>query len=92
VALSIGVVPGSRIMIGKSVVLVNEILNSNLVSLSVDGGPAFMVSDQERTQIAPEVMVFCGVKKPRNDSHVSRLAFEAPRNIIITKVEDGARG
>lgn len=87
-ALSIGIVPGSKIKVGNSVIRVDSVMNSNLVGLSLDGGPVFMVSDNEKTEVMPQVMVSCGVKAAREASHMSRLAFDAPRSISINRIEE----
>jgi hypothetical protein len=86
-ALSIGVHVGSRIKVGQKVLTVHEIIRPDAVSVSVDDGPQFILSDQYSTEIAPEVRVFCGMA--RNSEHqASRLAFEAPRSVKINRIED----
>ncbi len=86
-ALSIGVVAGNRIKVGQSILKVKRVIAPNEVSLSLDGGDEFIVTDAEVIEVMPEVKVFCGVGSDYESRvpNCSRLAFEAPRSIIIRK-------
>lgn len=83
-ALSIGVTAGSQIRIGKSVLKVVDI-TSGLITVKVGNGPLHVLSDKERAEVLPNVFVFVGDMRGRNTG--SRLAFEAPRSVPITRVE-----
>jgi hypothetical protein len=85
-ALSIGVTRGSRIRVGQSMVKVEEIVQDVAVTLSVDGGKKFMITDSERTQIIPEVFVQLGLNHRSSGTNSSRLAFEAPFSIKINRI------
>lgn len=94
--LSIGVVVGTRIRIQDKKVhrlVVKDTAKPNLIVVSLDGGPPVVVSDQASTEILPKVFVFSGVSQSAlhtghptsNGTH--RLAFEAPKEIKIRKLE-----
>ena len=85
-ALSIGVFPSSAIRIGQSILVVKEILDSKTVSITIDGGPPQLITEDKRTLILPDVYVFCGMKVNKPGVHESRLAFEAPRRIAINRI------
>jgi hypothetical protein len=56
--------------------------------VTVDGGPDMRVSDKERIMILPDVYVFAPHGRGQgNRDH--RLAFEAPKPIRISRIEDG---
>jgi hypothetical protein len=85
--LSLGVQKDSRISIGPYVMRVIEVLgDGRLVSIEV-ADQRFMISEEERTEVLPEVFVFCGVPNTWNSSFRSRLAFEAPIAIRINRIE-----
>jgi fructose-specific component phosphotransferase system IIB-like protein len=88
-ALSIGVKKGSKIKIGVSeqVLLVTEVLPDNRLRLTF-AGSEHVISDQERTTIAPDVHLSTGKADPRPSTHYRRIAFEAPRAIRIERVQD----
>lgn len=81
-ALSIGVTTGCKIDVGSHVVRVKAIFNPALLVLTVDDGPEITVTDKERVCLMPEVYVFAGVGATGQGN---RLAFEAPRRIVIHK-------
>lgn len=88
-ALSLGVQAGSNIKIGQYLLHVDEILDNGLrVRLSV-GGRSFLVADDERTEVLPAVFIFCGVSADKgwNMPHKSKLAIEAPTDILIDRLE-----
>ena len=90
-ALSIGVSVGSQIDIGdEHTVTVKSISNPHLIVLSVknkvSGDPPVdhLATDQSRAEIIPDVFVSTGdSRKPG----VYRLAFEAPKQIRISRIE-----
>jgi hypothetical protein len=82
-ALSLGVRKGSKITVGKHEVEVKDIIQSNLIMVSVDQGDDVLISDQKQTEILPDVFVFSGVGASGSGN---RLAFKAPREIAIRRV------
>lgn len=88
-ALSLGVHKGDKILIGDHCLEVKAITASSdpavgdLITVAIDGGENLVVSDRSKSQIAPEVWVFSGVGTTGNKS---RLAFEAPRTILIRRL------
>lgn len=85
-ALSIGVSVGSKIDIGGRLLTVKAMAQPNLIVVSVDRGQDIVVSDLSRTEILPNVFVFAGVGRGGGGN---RLAFEAPKSIRISRVEEG---
>lgn len=83
-AKSIGVTRGSRIRVGSQVVKVIS-CTPRMVTLCVDHGKPLIITEEERVEIIPKVFVFVGVPDHLNISG-SRLAFEAPRDILIDRV------
>lgn len=81
-ALSLGVKKGTRISIADHDLVVKQIEPTNRITVSLDGGPDLLVTEQERTEILPAVFVFSGVGATGNGN---RLAFVAPRSISITR-------
>lgn len=84
-ALSIGVSVGSKIDVGGHLLQITALAQPNLIVVTVDAGVPVVVSDQSRTEILPDVFVFSGVGKAGS---ANRLAFEAPRAIRISRIED----
>jgi hypothetical protein len=87
-ALSLGVQAGSQIKIGLHILRVIEVLDDGkLVKIEV-GDRRYMISDEERTEIATNVFVFCGISEGMGwDVPLkSKLAFEAPREIKIDRL------
>lgn len=83
-ALAIGVSPGSKIRVGSSVVEVQTILKRVAIVIIV-GGIQFTITDSQRTEILPDVFVSYGSSARESDG-LARLAFEAPREIRITRM------
>lgn len=84
-ALSLGVQAGSNIKVGQWMLHVDEVLDNGL-RVKVDvGGKKFFVSDDERVEVLKDVFVFCGVSAGMgwNMPYKSKLAFEAPTDILI---------
>ena len=86
-ALSIGVNRGSQIQIGKSMVRVIDIRPGTVV-VAVNNGPAVILSENESTELMPEVFAFVGLDSKESRFCDSRIAFEAPRRIAITRVKN----
>jgi sRNA-binding carbon storage regulator CsrA len=84
--LSLGVSVGDRIEVGDSIVKVKAIKNHKLIIVSVNGGPDISVNDNnaDAVEILPDVRLFTGLDR---DGARSRLAFDAPRSIKITRIE-----
>lgn len=87
-ALSLGVRKGSTIKVGGDVVTVTDVVKADEVHVRVRE-TNFTVTDKERTQILPDVFVFCGSKDAFQKGN-SRLAFEAPRRIRIERLANVA--
>jgi hypothetical protein len=83
-ALSIGVHEGSKVMVGGSILSVLDIASSTHVSVEFKG-KTFLITDAARTKVADDVFISCGSKQQKHERY-SRLAFEAPRDIPISRV------
>lgn len=83
-ALSLGVHEGSKIKVGDVLVSVQTIVNGNEVEI-LYGDQQHLITDSERTEVAPNIFISCGVRDNRFPNH-SRLAFEAARNVPITRI------
>lgn len=83
-ALSIGVQKGSKILVGGTPVNVTDIAYGHSVRLQVDDDE-FLITEQERTEILPEVFVSYGKNPEKMNQPSARLAFEAPRSIRILR-------
>lgn len=86
-ALSIGVSTGSRISLGNHVLKVEDVVNPTTIVVSVDGGKEVTVTDQQQTEVAPNVHVFAGVGGRDKGGSGTRLAFNAPKEIEIRRLE-----
>jgi hypothetical protein len=84
-ALSLGVSIGSKVQIGDKLLVITDILNGNHISLTY-GGKTFLITESERTEIDPTVFVSCGSRDSNRHEKYTRLAFEAPREIQITRL------
>jgi sRNA-binding carbon storage regulator CsrA len=81
-ALSLGIKQGSKIQVGKSVLEVKDLTPPSFIVLSIDGGNDIVVSDQSRQEILPDVFVFSA------GENTNRLVFEAPREVLISRVKN----
>lgn len=86
-ALAIGVTPGNKIRIGQSILHVQQVVAGEATTVSIDGGPQVLITEDKRTEILPTVFVQLGKFTANAGSSSSRLAFEAPRDIVIRKVQ-----
>jgi hypothetical protein len=85
-ALSIGVSKGSKIQVGKNLMRVLEVQDSRHVSIMY-GNTRHLITDTERTEVEPGVFLSCGIKQDKETMmNSSRIAFEAPRSVIINRV------
>lgn len=82
-ALSLGIKVGSLFRVAKASVRVKSIGPGQRAVLDVDGRE-FMVTEEEATEILPQVMVSMG-NNPSSSPKGSRLAFQAPRSIPILR-------
>jgi hypothetical protein len=82
-ALSLGVRKGSRIAVGDHEVEVKDMVQPNLIVVSVDKGEDIVVSDQVKARILPNVSIFSGIG---GRGLGNRLAFIAPREILIRRL------
>lgn len=91
-ALSIGVKAGSKIKFGHSLLTVLSVDDGKRIEIEVQGAhPSdrryYMITEEQRTEIAQDVYVFCGADSKRwSEKEFSRIAFEAPRAIRINRV------
>jgi len=86
-ALAIGVTKGTKIRIGNMMLKVIDIVAGKCVRVAVDNGAPILVTDSERTPLAPNVFVSMGKSSSTSGS---RLAFEAPRAIPIERIRSAA--
>ena len=84
-ALSIGVQVSDQIDIDDKTLIIKGISHKSAV-VCFNGGKHQVISEEERTLIAPEVYVSLGAAK-KHSTQRCRLAFEAPRSIRIEKVD-----
>lgn len=85
-ALSIGVSKGSKIQVGANLLRVLEVQDSRHVSIQY-GEQRHLITDAERTEVEPGVFLSCGIRQDKETtSNSSRIAFEAPRSVIINRV------
>jgi hypothetical protein len=91
-ALSLGVKNGSQIKVGTTTLRVRKVSNNGKSILIQVVNRRFLVNDQDRTEILPDIFVFCGVTGDRAGERRSRIAFEAPRSIRIDRVKDTSGG
>lgn len=84
-ALSIGISQGTKIVVDKDILTVEDIPKATHVVVNYKGRQ-YVVTDEERIEIHPNVFVSCGLSDERKHDHNSRLAFEAPRAIFIERV------
>lgn len=85
-ALSIGVSVGSKIDIAGSILKVRALVHPNLIVVGVNDGPDIVIEAEARKEVLPNVFVFTGI-----GANANRLAFEAPRNIRISRIEPERR-
>lgn len=86
--LSLGVKKGSKVTVGDAMVEVREIVSLSEIHVSVNNGPAVVITNAERTEILPGVFLQAGRDEGAGHSTKSytRLAFDAPRSIPINRV------
>jgi hypothetical protein len=84
-ALSLGVKAGSKIRIGDHMLEVVQVDREDCIDITLDG-KLFVITDLQRTQIAPEVYVSCGSQNGKGLPEHGRLAIEAPRSIPIIRL------
>jgi hypothetical protein len=84
-ALSIGVSQGTKIIVDKYELLVEDVPKATHVQV-LFRDKRYIVTDEERIEIYPNVFLSCGLSDERKHDHNSRLAFEAPRSIFIERV------
>lgn len=85
-ALSLGVKNGSQIKVGTTTLRVIEVSNSGKSILIEVANRRFLINDQDRTEILPDVFAFCGVTGDWAGERRSKIAFDAPRSIRIDRV------
>ena len=84
-ALSLGMDIGERLIIGESTLRVTDIAKGYIFTLNVDG-KKYVVADQERVQILPDVFARSGLNRDNTIApHSGRLALEAPHTISIRR-------
>lgn len=83
-ALSLGIRTGDTLTVGTSSVTVVSVGPGQRAVLRV-GAVQKLVTDQERVEILPSVFVSMGMGRSPNGAPTHRLAFEAPRSIIIRR-------
>lgn len=87
-ALSIGVSENSKIRVGNQLLRVSQIQDSRHIAINY-GGKRYLITDAERTEVEKDVYISCGLPPSRlAGPSMSRLAFEAPRSIKISRVKE----
>lgn len=90
-ALILGVSTGSKIYIGDTPVEVTEAVPmAATMSLAVEDGPTFVISDQESTEVLPNVFLSVGRSKKQDagaEKVIPRVVIEAPRDVVILRAE-----
>lgn len=91
--LSLGVKKGSKIKVDQSMVEVVDVVSLSEIRINVSNGmlrqiKQHTITNEERTEILPEVFVSAGRDDGADHSTkgYTRLAFEAPRRIKINRV------
>ena len=82
-AWTVGIQVGTVIDVGNHAVEVTDIQFSTVVLL-VDGRKTLVITADERTEVVPDVFVFVGEGESALPGR-RRLAFEAPKNIKLTR-------
>jgi sRNA-binding carbon storage regulator CsrA len=95
-ALALGVRRGSKIKVGDIMLRVVSVEDGGKELKIEVGKTEFIISDEERTEILPDVFVSCGVydnvitnwdmPEGYSETH-SRLTFEAPTSIPIHRIK-----
>jgi hypothetical protein len=86
-ALSIGVSAGDKVFVGDSIVTVRATLSTpktDIIEVSVDDGPVVQLTELSTEELLPEVRAFVG-RSPRQSRGAYRIAFKAPRRILINR-------
>lgn len=84
-ALSIGVSVGDKIDINGHLLRVKSLMQDpNVIIITIDGGPEFLVTDKDQQEILPNVKVQLGIGRTGGNN---RLAFDAPRTIPIHRLD-----
>lgn len=85
-ALAIGVKKGLVIFVGTERLEVLEVKGLEIhLRMSPEEGGDIWVDDQQATELYPQVMV--STARSKKDDGRTRLVFEAPRSIKITREE-----
>jgi hypothetical protein len=91
-ALSIGVKNGSQIKIGTITLRILEIRNGGKSILVEVANRRFLINETDKTEILPDVFVFCGVTGDEGSERRSKIALEAPQTIRIDRVKETSGG
>jgi sRNA-binding carbon storage regulator CsrA len=88
-SLSLGVRTGGQIKIGDDMLTVSSVARDGLTVRVNVRGREYQLSDEEKTEVLPDVYVFCGVSAhtPWGLPFRSKLAFDAPRVIQIDRIQ-----
>lgn len=90
-ALILGVSTGDKIYIGDTPVSILEAKPmADTMTMAVEEGPSFEISDQESTEILPTVFLSVGRSKKQDaggEKVIPRVVIEAPREIVILRAE-----
>lgn len=86
-ALSIGVSVGAKVLVGGRTVTVRSTASTpetDIIGVCVDDGPVVQLTELRSVELLPEVRAFVG-KGPNQSHGAYRIAFEAPRRILISR-------
>lgn len=84
-ALSLGIKPNSKFQIGDKVMTVLDVGPGQRALVEVDG-KKMSVTDTHSTEVVPGVFVSYGPHRTSSGLSSHRLAFEAPRSIVISRL------
>ena len=84
-ALSLGIKPNSKFQIGDKTMVVLDVGPGQRALVEVDG-KKMSITDTHRTEVVPNVFVSYGPHRTSSGLSSHRLAFEAPRSIVISRL------
>lgn len=85
-ALILGVQTGSRLYLNDVPVQVVKTHGYSLIVVEIDG-QRFKITQDEATEVYPDVKMSAGIPTQRKTPHLPRLVIEAPRDIVILRSE-----
>jgi hypothetical protein len=90
VALILGVSTGSKVYLNdKPVDFIEAELGCETMTVSFDGGPDIIITEEEATEVMPQVYLSIGRGKHHEKFEVTvpRVCISAPRDVVILRSE-----